>query len=318
MFLFCPMCGRQFDGEGGKRFCSDECKSNMQKQKRKEYHQKKNAVIIKSSHNCANCGMEFVPEGRSDTLYCTPKCQAEAKAKRKNIELTERICVVCGEKFMPVQNKQVCCKKECVQKKYYQENKEKKKQQAKKWRQENSERVRENDRRKREQNKELYQQINQEYHDKTRFGGNRHFALEADDYKCALCGSTENLAVHHRDKSGNSDNPNNEVTNLITLCSSCHTKVHRPRLDTTPHTKHTCPICGNEFRVSQARVDENRGKYCSKECANKAKETSVEIVCQHCGKEFQVTPSRLKRGKVKYCSMECRKQAGYAWTNKEK
>jgi 5-methylcytosine-specific restriction endonuclease McrA len=266
---------------------------------------------------CPFCGEEFVPK-RSDQVYCKEKCRDAAKWERIKPVFTERVCPICGKAFMPSRNNHVCCSSKCGFRKIYLENPEKHKQQSKEWRENNIERVKENDRRKREQNKELYKQIDSKNHDETRFGGNRQKALERDGYKCVLCGATENLAVHHKDESGQTDNPNHELDNLVTVCSSCHTKQHNPRLNTTPHVINTCLICGIEFRVSQARVDINRGKYCSKECANKAKETSVEITCQHCNKEFQVTPSRLKRGKVKYCSMECRKQAGYAWTNKDK
>jgi len=310
------MCGKQFESEHGAKYCSDACKLETEEQKRKEQYQNKKPE--KESKICGFCSNEFIPKGRSDTVYCSPKCQTDAKARRKNIELTERICVVCGTKFMPVQNKQICCSKECVQRNHYEKNKEKRKQQAKEWRQNNLERVKELDRRKRERNKELYKQISDKHHDETRFGGNRQNALERDGHKCVICGATENLAVHHKDESGQTDNPNNNLDNLITICSGCHTKLHNPRLDTTPHVIKTCPVCGKEIRVSQARIDDGHGKYCSVECADKAKITKVAITCQYCGKEFGVTPSRLKRGVVKYCSMDCRKAAGYAWTSKDK
>src|SRR5262245_11321958 len=41
--------------------------------------------------------------------------------------------------------------------------------------------------------------------------------------ECALCPSTKNLDVHHRDE----DYQNNAPENLIVLCRSCHLKVHR-------------------------------------------------------------------------------------------
>jgi hypothetical protein len=44
--------------------------------------------------------------------------------------------------------------------------------------------------------------------------------LERDDYKCRLCGSTEDLEVHHMQAlvyGGKS-----EEKNLITLCAECH------------------------------------------------------------------------------------------------
>jgi hypothetical protein len=44
-----------------------------------------------------------------------------------------------------------------------------------------------------------------------------------DGYECRQCGLDENLDVHHRDM-----NPeNNKLDNLVTLCRSCHFKVHQ-------------------------------------------------------------------------------------------
>lgn len=46
---------------------------------------------------------------------------------------------------------------------------------------------------------------------------------ERDDYSCQVCGSFEDLRVHHKDK-----NPlNNKMENLITLCDACHKKLHK-------------------------------------------------------------------------------------------
>lgn len=40
--------------------------------------------------------------------------------------------------------------------------------------------------------------------------------------KCALCGATEGLHIHHKDK----NSTNNRMDNLIVLCGVCHKKVH--------------------------------------------------------------------------------------------
>lgn len=310
MKIFCQGCGKEFEGKGTDRYCSDECRDET-RTKRKESSRE---GVTKT---CPFCGEEFVPK-RSDQVYCKPKCRDAAKWERKKPVLTERICPICGNSFMPTRNNHVCCTEQCAFQKIYLEKKDVYKEKAKEWRQNNPERAKENDRRKREQNKELYRQATEKHHDNARFGGNRALTLEADNYECFLCGSKENLIVHHRDKSGQTDSPNHDPNNLITLCRSCHTLAHNPRLNTTPHVITTCEYCGIEFRVSQARLDAGRGKYHSQECANKAKENKVSMICQHCGIEFFVTPSRAKRGKVKFHSMECRKEAGYAWTNKEK
>lgn len=66
---------------------------------------------------------------------------------------------------------------------------------------------------------------------KQRFGGNREEVLERDDNKCTECGGTEKLVIHHIDgkgyKSVGFKNMNNKIENLITLCKTCHDKLHR-------------------------------------------------------------------------------------------
>lgn len=59
---------------------------------------------------------------------------------------------------------------------------------------------------------------------------NSHFkkmrlkVLERDDNKCTQCGSEDNLHIHHLTY----DNEGNELLeDLVTLCSSCHSKVRR-------------------------------------------------------------------------------------------
>jgi 5-methylcytosine-specific restriction endonuclease McrA len=41
--------------------------------------------------------------------------------------------------------------------------------------------------------------------------------------KCAICESTKKLVVHHKDR----NHSNNNLTNLIVLCRSCHNKEHK-------------------------------------------------------------------------------------------
>lgn len=45
---------------------------------------------------------------------------------------------------------------------------------------------------------------------------------------CAVCGATEQLQVHHIDKGRTNHNPDN----LITLCQSCHLRMHSHNLET--------------------------------------------------------------------------------------
>jgi 5-methylcytosine-specific restriction endonuclease McrA len=53
----------------------------------------------------------------------------------------------------------------------------------------------------------------------------RQQILRRDGWRCQSCGTMSNLEVHHRDFRSHSGADAEE--NLITLCSACHTTVHR-------------------------------------------------------------------------------------------
>ena len=60
---------------------------------------------------------------------------------------------------------------------------------------------------------------------------NKHQPLGISTYrkvkknKCEWCNSQKNLLVHHKDE----NRKNNNLDNLITLCKSCHQKLHTKR-----------------------------------------------------------------------------------------
>jgi hypothetical protein len=311
MKLFCQGCGKSFEGKGTDRYCSEECKDKTRSERKAS--QRNIIHWEREPRNCLYCKQTFYPEHRSDQVYCSEQCREKAKWERKKPVPIERACPNCGTAFVPMKGQQKCCSKECTDEKYYRVNREKIRERTKQYRLSHLEQERDRKRRDRENNKEHYQQRDFEYHDITRFGGNKQAVLERDGYKCTVCGADVGLSVHHKDFSGQSEKPNNDPSNLITVCKSCHTEIHKPtRWKEIRHQTVYCQTCGKEMTVINARIADNRGKYCSKECADKAKITKAETVCQHCSKTFKVQPARLKRGKVKYCSMECRKAAGYS------
>lgn len=59
-----------------------------------------------------------------------------------------------------------------------------------------------------------------------KYDGNRELALINANYKCELCNSSGKLHVHHKDNSGQTDNPNHELSNLIVVCKRCHPRIH--------------------------------------------------------------------------------------------
>lgn len=66
------------------------------------------------------------------------------------------------------------------------------------------------------------------YKDKTRLDGKKQEVYEKFGNKCAHCGSTKTLNIHHIDNQGwwDGGTPNNNLENLLLLCGSCHQKLH--------------------------------------------------------------------------------------------
>ena len=58
---------------------------------------------------------------------------------------------------------------------------------------------------------------------------NQGKCLARDNYTCQICGATGNPDVHHKDNGGRhikGSATDNSLSNLITLCKSCHHKLH--------------------------------------------------------------------------------------------
>ena len=55
----------------------------------------------------------------------------------------------------------------------------------------------------------------------------REIVMERDGYECQICGSTENLEVHHIKAFALYPELRTEPSNGITLCHMCHRKIHQ-------------------------------------------------------------------------------------------
>ena len=51
--------------------------------------------------------------------------------------------------------------------------------------------------------------------------------LARDNWRCQVCGSRDNLQVHHQQL--RSQQGSDEESNLITLCAGCHAQLHGGR-----------------------------------------------------------------------------------------
>ena len=144
--------------------------------------------------------------------------------------------------------------------------------------------------------------------------------LKRDNYKCQIC-ERKAILVHHIDK----DNSNNDPKNLISLCQSCHGKLHSSRNDkdnkltpkgkermirknTKERIKKYCPNCGKEFEVLPCATKQI---YCSISCANiyRFRDRWKVVKCKRCHKEIKYLPSQFvqpyKYTKPIFCSRKC-------------
>ena len=56
--------------------------------------------------------------------------------------------------------------------------------------------------------------------------GNWYAALRRDEFKCQLCGTDQNILVHHKDGEGEKGTRNHSLDNLKSMCIVCHRKMH--------------------------------------------------------------------------------------------
>jgi len=69
------------------------------------------------------------------------------------------------------------------------------------------------------------------YREQLHFAGQRDEVLERDGHECVDCTSAKRLVVHHKDHQGRGRaSPNNDLSNLVTLCRKCHANAHREDL----------------------------------------------------------------------------------------
>ncbi len=153
---------------------------------------------------CQECGVEFVAKDwreNRQTLFCSRKCRDVAQSTKVTL-----VCRQCNQPFQRKAYMESCsqergpfCGMDCYGL----------------WQRENTQG---------ESNPNYKHQSN------ARHGGEwertRLVALERDGYKCAQCGSTNRLHVHHKTP-WQDDQPNSHaLDNMVTLCASCHRKQH--------------------------------------------------------------------------------------------
>lgn len=213
----CPGCGKEFDSRKGKmhghKFCSAEC----------AYKHRDNRPADPSKRTvktCDWCGKEFESWTYRNSRFCSRQCASEYGARqpkplaRKPESFITLICAECGQSFT-VHKGQLSkeyptkyCSRECMYAAIGRQKRGK---------------------------------GNINYRGGTiRFRGpnwnsQRRKAMVRDGYRCQICGRhgkpgrrSRDLSVHHivpyRDFHGDFERANH-LSNLITLCRSCHIQV---------------------------------------------------------------------------------------------
>lgn len=199
----CLFCGGEFKIIPGKRhqqFCSNQChhswrSENLRGEKSPCWKGGKVKVV------CKQCGKEFeaIRCWAETRKFCSRKCQSEYRSR-------EIICDYCGKIFrIPLSRhesfKHHFCSKNCHQKWNHGEN-------SPAWKGGTS--------------RGPYPSIFDH--------GLRESIRMRDNYKCQICGCSElenirRLNVHHIDYNKKNADPDN----LISLCTSCHSRVNNNR-----------------------------------------------------------------------------------------
>ncbi len=202
----CLYCGREFIPV---KISQLYCKRGCQQTAAREVIKARKVGRAKFTRKCMCCGKEFTTSDIRKRS-CTAKCNIRYHNARRPIKARyKKLCIVCGC-MIAVERRELgqrYCSDECDNR---------------------ATNLREVKSSLRPSWKERQKKV---------WGGNWWAALERDDFTCQLCSKRilpvdweitgrESLVVHHRDGSGETENKNHELDNLITLCKGCHLYFH--------------------------------------------------------------------------------------------
>jgi 5-methylcytosine-specific restriction endonuclease McrA len=108
---------------------------------------------------------------------------------------------------------------------------------AKEYRKNNPEKIKAYNKLRWERDKDKIKAYSDKFRDNLRFDGQSEEVFERDNWQCQECGTSQEqsiilfnrkLYIHHKDGMGSGSNEiNNDIDNLITLCPRCHGRIHR-------------------------------------------------------------------------------------------
>ena len=222
----CEICGVEFipnnKYSSHQKYCSKKCS------KRAEYLRDKDKIMLRNRKNkvkrrggisneegyeikrCRFCDQQFVDYGGAK-IYCSEKCKNkyhyQTNPKPRGEYAVEGdirgTCLFCGQPFRTDNPRRGYCSFLCYQRHY---------------REKNRIHIRKKHR--------VYSKLDNIKHKekkrirKYNYDNHRDLIFENCDNRCAICGSTERLVVHHNIYSG-------DWRDCVVLCIPCHYKVEK-------------------------------------------------------------------------------------------
>ena len=112
---WCDWCGDPLpepeERHPRRKYCSRQCKDESRNAAAREAWA---AALVEK--DCPHCGTRF-KQTRTCKVYCTPKCAANARYRRRTGRpeaITDRACLHCGGTFTPANLAQTYCNVRCM------------------------------------------------------------------------------------------------------------------------------------------------------------------------------------------------------------
>jgi len=200
----CVHCGKEFIALVARRiFCSLDCQQTHSREKNEI-----KKLDRKFPVECKACGKTFMTSDHRK-LFCNKDCRSSYfNSLRPTTKEQKRECPICGKHFLPMQKRGVGkthCSVKCKNKANYQKYKPDNSSRQWEWKKEH------------------------------KWDGNWYKSLVRDKFTCQVCGrhlhrsqwkGDTRLLVHHLDGTGEHENKNHSMENLMTVCNKCHRLFH--------------------------------------------------------------------------------------------